>query len=152
VDQQPDPVAEPVAECAAEAGFLDHTARSRVGLDAGEARPHGSERSELRLEADRVGLGEVRRRRAGGERPRAVGAVAVDDCAGVHHDQIAFGNQTIGWMGVRQRAVCAGAEPDVEREPFAAVLVQEDLETPCELPLAPAEEGLLPPAARTPWS
>ena len=76
-------MAEAVPEVLAEARRRDHVARDPVGLDARHAGPDPRDGRELRLEADVVGAPQLRRERAGGERARAVGAVAVEPCAPV---------------------------------------------------------------------
>ena len=88
MDGQADAVAEAVAEVLAVARRVDHVARDRVHGGAVGAGADGVQRGQLRLQAQLVGGGQLGRQLAlGGERPRAVRAVAVEHAADVDRDE-----------------------------------------------------------------
>src|SRR5256714_12641112 len=143
VDEQAHTVAQPVSELVSEPGLLDRIACDAVGIGALHPGTDRVDRGLLRLQADGVGLGDPPGQLAGGERPRAVRAVAVDHRPGVHDDRVAVLDDPIAWMRVRQRASGACSEADVERETLRAELVQQYLQPPGEVALGPADERLL---------
>ena len=140
---EPDPVAEPVAVRLAEPRGLDPDARRRVDVAAVRAGAHGGEAGELRLGDERVGLGELRGQLAGRERPRAVGAVAVDDAAHVDRDERPLRDHGVARAGVRPRAVLARGDDRPEGEALGAVVAERALDPPGHVGLGAPDEPLL---------
>ena len=83
VDDEADAVPQAVAERVPVAGRVDPVARARSRLPARTRRPNCLERRELRVETHLVRVLQLVREAPGGERPRAVRAVAVDHAARV---------------------------------------------------------------------
>ena len=125
VHVDPNPVAEPVPEVLAEAGLVDHRSRRGVrllGFDAGTRR---FQASALRLETDVVGSPELIRKLAGRERTRAVGAVPVENRAGIDHDRRPGLDHAVTRVGMGLGAVRARGDDRLERLLVGAELVQE---------------------------
>src|SRR6266700_769141 len=120
-----DAVAEAVAELLAEAGAVDHRSGGRIGVDAARARADALQPRLLALEADSVGVLQPVGQRAGCEGAGAVGAVAVDERAGIDNHGLAGLNLTLGWPAVRERPVRAAGDDGLEGRAFRAVLVEE---------------------------
>ena len=135
-------MAQAVAERLAEAGVVDHSARSRIRLHARGPHLHRLEPRKLRLEADRVGLAQPLGQRPRGEGARAVGAVTVELGARIHDDGLAGFDLPVAGPRVRARAVRAGCDDRLERRGLGAELVEQLVEAPGQVALGPADEGL----------
>ena len=142
MDEDPDAVAEAVAEVVAVAGVGDHLARDGVGLDAGHPGPDPVDCRELRLEAHVVDLAQHCGELAGREGARAVRAVAVELGAPVGRDERPRLDDVVCWLAVRLRAVQPGRNRGVERKVVDAVGVQQLPQPPGDLALAPPDPGL----------
>src|SRR5215208_6618098 len=125
VDLQADAVPEPVPELLSVAGLVDDPARDRVGLDSRHPGADLRDARLLRLAADVVDAAQLLRQRAGGERARLVGAVAVDLRAEVGDDEPPRLDHVLARVGVRERAVRARGDRGVERDVVRAVGVHE---------------------------
>ena len=101
VDVEPDAVAEPVAVGIGEARRADRDARGSVDIRAEGARANRCEAVQLRLRNEPVGLLELGGEIACRERPRAVGAIAVDDASHVDRDERSLLDRHVG--GIRMR-------------------------------------------------
>src|SRR5215211_5182919 len=86
VDLDSHAVSQAVAELVAVSGRRDHVAGHRVELLASNPGSYRREAGPLRLEHELVDLARAGVHVAGGERPGAVGAVALDDRPHVDHD------------------------------------------------------------------
>ena len=120
MDVEPHAVAGGMAEALAVAGRRDDRAGRGVdvgGRDAGADRVH---RRQLRLEADRVEVGERGRRRAGGERARAVRRVAGEHAAEVDGDQRVRADHVVARVRVRLGAALVRGHDRLEREAVGA--------------------------------
>src|SRR5205823_8139648 len=97
----------------------------------------------LAPEAGRIRLRELIRQRAGRERARAVGAVAVDLSPGVDDHRRAGLDDRVGRARVRARTVGPAGDDRLERGARCAELVEEVVEPPRKLALGAAGEPLL---------
>src|SRR5262249_13126336 len=88
VDVQSDPVTQAMAEVASLAARLDHVPRGGVGVTTRYARPDSRQARALRRQDEVVDLAGATRGATGGDRARAVRAVAVDLGSPVDHHQI----------------------------------------------------------------
>src|SRR5207245_3518186 len=79
--------------------------------------------------------------RAGRERARVVGCVAVHGAAGVDDHELAGPDLPFAGAGMRARTGRPGADDRLEREPFAALLVEEARQIPRHLALRAADEA-----------
>src|SRR5262249_9716090 len=107
VDLEADAVPQAVAEGLAQAGRLDPVARHGVELAAGHARPDRRDGGSLGIQADLVRALELRRDVPGGEGPRAVRGIAIDERPHVDDDQRALGDRLGARDGVGTGAVRA---------------------------------------------
>ena len=142
MDVEPDAVPEPVLE-RLEAARLDHARGQLVHLAPLDARTNRVEALLLRvlrhLVRAREIVGQVTRR----ERAGAVGAVAVDHCAGVDDDQLVRLDAPVARMVVRDGAVRAAADDRVEGRRIRAGLAHRPLDEPDELLLGLAHEPVV---------
>ena len=93
-------------------------------------------------QAEVVELAQAALRLAREERARAVGAVPVDDAAGVDDDERPLGDRLVTELRVRPRAVLAERDDRVERRAVGPGLVPSLLEPPGELRLRAPDERL----------
>ena len=142
VDVEPDAVSEPVLE-RAEAAVVDDLCGQVVDAASLDARMDRGERLRLRVLRDRVGALELVLDRAGRERARAVGAVAVHLRARVDDDELVRLDAPVGRMVVRDRAVRAAPDDRVEGRRVGAGLADRPLDEPDELLLRLADEPVV---------
>ena len=92
VHLEPDAVPEAVAEVLGVPGRVDDLARDGIDVAAGRPRAHRGQRLLLSALDELVDLAVAEVKLAGGERPRAVRAVAVELAPPVDDDQGALGD------------------------------------------------------------
>ena len=109
---------------------------------AAAAGAHGRERGLLRRAAEIVGAVQVVRQPARRERPRAVGAVAVDEGAGVDDHGLARADDAGAGVMVRERGVRARGDDGVERGAVRSCVVERLLDPPGDVGLGASDERL----------
>src|SRR3990172_7102745 len=143
VDQQPDAVAEAVAEVLAVARLGDDVVRQHVSLLAAHAGADKLLRRELRRQDDVVYLAEAGVLAAHSDRAGEVGAVAVHPYPHIDDDWLAGLYRAVAGLGVGHRPPGAGGGDRLEGEAVGAVLAGVAFDLPGDLELRPA--GLDPP-------
>src|SRR5712691_2601764 len=132
-----------MAERAGKSGLVHNAPCRGVGVKASDSGAQSVEARLLGGEDEGVGLLDRALDEPGREGARVVGRVAADDAAGVHDHGLTPADLAIGRATVWTGGVRPGRDNRLERNGLGALVVEELLDRPRDIPFGPPYEGLL---------
>jgi hypothetical protein len=143
VDEEADAVTEAVPEVLAVACVADRHPGGNVHIPPRATRTHRIETGLLRSAHELVDVAQRLRDLPDGERPGAVGAVAVELGAGVDEHEVAVLDDAVAGFAVRAGGRRARRDVDRESDVVGATFVEKLRHPPDELSLGATRESLL---------
>src|SRR6266508_3205014 len=143
VDVESQAMTQAVPEGPREGGPVHESTRSGICIDSRDPGAEGVEARLLRGDHDGVRLPEGAVDRTRRERTRVIGGVPVHLAAGVDDHGLAAADLAVAGARVRARGVRARGDDGLEGEDLSALVVEELLNRPRDVPLRSADERFL---------